>query len=127
MGEWRDGAWNWSWIWRRELWDRECVMLNDLISVISLHIPKQDEADKWRCQPGTNGKYSTKVVYEHLHRLKSDPNEEGKEEFTLILNKIALPKVRVRAWRVLWEQRPTTTKLQRRRCLPPNTNNKLHF
>ncbi|KAL8506992.1 hypothetical protein ACS0TY_017755 [Phlomoides rotata] len=45
-----------------------------------------------------------------------------KEDFVLVWNKLALPKVRVHAWRVLWERVPTTIKLQRRRCLPNGTN-----
>lgn len=40
----------------------------------------------------------------------------------MIWNKIALPKVRVHAWRVIWERVVTTMKLQRRRCLPQDAD-----
>ncbi|KAL8457653.1 hypothetical protein ACS0TY_035498 [Phlomoides rotata] len=117
-GEWRGGVWCWKWRWRRELRDRESLMLNDLISVVNLYSPKQGVVDRWRWRHGENGVYSTKAAYEVLLRSKFSLDEEVKEEFVLVWNKIVIPKVRVHAWRVLWERVPTTTKLQKRRSLP---------
>lgn len=69
-----------------------------------------------------NGEYTTRAAYAQLIRRKIRNNSEEKEEFKLIWNRIALPKVRIHAWRVLWERVPTTTKLQSRRCLPQGTD-----
>ncbi|KAL8530049.1 hypothetical protein ACS0TY_007216 [Phlomoides rotata] len=70
MGEWREGVWWWSWIWRRELRERESSFLNDLIIVINMYNPKQGVADKWRWRQGEDGVYSTKAAYELLMRWK---------------------------------------------------------
>ncbi|KAL8529093.1 hypothetical protein ACS0TY_006529 [Phlomoides rotata] len=122
MGIWREGVWEWKWRWRRDLRDCESLMLNELISVVNLHIPKQDVADKWRWRAGPKGVYSTKAAYEFLIERKAGPSNLNLDAFSLIWNKMALPKVRVHAWRILWERLPTTTKLQQRSSLPPGAN-----
>ncbi|KAL8516890.1 hypothetical protein ACS0TY_015225 [Phlomoides rotata] len=97
-------------------------MLTQLISIIDLHIPKQGTTDKWKWRASPKGIYSTRATYELLIMKKPGPNNINTEAFSLIWNKTALPKVRVHAWRILWERLPTTTKLQRRRSLPPGAN-----
>ncbi|KAL8541385.1 hypothetical protein ACS0TY_002590 [Phlomoides rotata] len=77
--------------------DMESLLLNNLMYVIVVPIPKQDVADKWKWKVASNGIYSTKKAYELLIRMKSDLSNMDMEAFSLIWNKIALPKVRVHA------------------------------
>ncbi|KAL8472711.1 hypothetical protein ACS0TY_029801 [Phlomoides rotata] len=76
--------------------------------------------DTWRWRIGMERSYSMRKTYEHLLFTKMGENEGHMEDFSLIWNKLAPPKVRLHAWRVIWERIPTTTKLQTRRSLPQN-------
>ncbi|KAL8456634.1 hypothetical protein ACS0TY_034751 [Phlomoides rotata] len=82
--------------------------------------------DIWRWRNGVYGIYSTKATYEVLLRNKFDMGVECKE-FTLVWNKLVLPKVRVHAWRMLWEKVPTTTKLLRRNYLTTGVDTNCMF
>ncbi|KAL8542626.1 hypothetical protein ACS0TY_003489 [Phlomoides rotata] len=124
--EWR-GAWSWKWRWRRELFDRESDLLNDMISVLGFSSLKQGIVDTWRWRIGVDGIYSTKKAYEHLLLRKIGDIEGTKEEFELIWNNLVPPKIHFHSWRVLWERIPTTMKMSNRRSLPSNVSTNCIF
>ncbi|KAL8522493.1 hypothetical protein ACS0TY_012601 [Phlomoides rotata] len=122
MGEWDGGLWRWKWRWRRRLSERELNCLNDLTCVLNNCFLKQDTQDTWIWKTGTEGHYAVKKAYSMLLQQKLGEMGEPREDFNLIWNKTTPLKVRINAWRIIWERIPTTTQLQRRNALPPNTN-----
>lgn len=99
-------------VWRRDLFDREfLVMLDEFESFINRYISKFGMKDKWKWRPDLEGNYSRKGAYDLLIQRKGLMNGAKEEKFKLVWNCLAPSKVRVHAWRVLWERIPTTTKL----------------
>ncbi|KAL8533767.1 hypothetical protein ACS0TY_009966 [Phlomoides rotata] len=119
MGHWRDGAWRWEWRWRRALFDREKGILNELIIVLDRYPLKQGIEDSWKWSLEPSGTYNTKGTYLWLFQQKEGRGIE-KDEFKLTWKCFAPPKVKVHAWRVLWERVPTSSKLQSKNILPSN-------
>lgn len=98
MGVWRDGEWAWVWNWRRNLFDRENVVLCDLINLINMHPLNSGAADEWRWKWESDGHYSTKGAYLRLLQQKLLNRDAEKEEYKRVWNKFAQTKVRIHAW-----------------------------
>ncbi|KAL8534340.1 hypothetical protein ACS0TY_010376 [Phlomoides rotata] len=126
MGHWRDRTWRWEWKWRRELFDRERGLLNELFIVLDRYPLKQGIEDSWKWSLEQSGTYNTKGTYLWLFQQKEGRGIE-KDEFKLTWKSFAPPKVKVHAWRVLWERVPTSSKLQSRNILPSNVSTNCVF
>ncbi|KAL8538534.1 hypothetical protein ACS0TY_000522 [Phlomoides rotata] len=124
MGEWVGEEWRWKWAWRRELFDREVVRLNELISILDRSHIKRGVQDTWRWDMTPDGLYTIRDVYAWLSCKESEEAEDAGSDsgFDLIWNKFSPLKVIIHAWRLLWERLPTTTKLQRRNALPSSAD-----
>ncbi|KAL8484898.1 hypothetical protein ACS0TY_027263 [Phlomoides rotata] len=84
--------------------------------------PKQGVKDSWTWNRAANEMYSTKASYEWIFEHIWMIQNVDVEEFKLLLNKYTPEKVRVNAWRVLWERIPTITNLIQRLVVPQNVN-----
>ncbi|KAL8525193.1 hypothetical protein ACS0TY_014713 [Phlomoides rotata] len=127
FGRWGENGWSWEWRWRRGLFDRELPMLDELLSVVNRYTPNQGVKDTWKWNRAPNGVYSTKTAYEWIMRSKEGEAQQELEEFKLIWNSFSPSKVRMHAWRILWDRIPTTTKLIRRNAISPNTSTTCTF
>ncbi|KAL8481425.1 hypothetical protein ACS0TY_027799 [Phlomoides rotata] len=84
--------------------------------------PKQGVKDSWTWNRAANEMYSTKAAYEWIFEHIWMIQNVDVEEFKLLLNKYTPEKVRINAWRVLWERIPTITNLIQRLVVPQNVN-----
>ncbi|KAL8513075.1 hypothetical protein ACS0TY_019308 [Phlomoides rotata] len=91
------------------------------------YTPKQGVKDTWKWNRAPDGTYSTKAAYELIMRSKEGEVHLELEEFKLIWNSFSPTKVRMHAWRILWERIPTTTKLIRHNAISPNTSTTFSF
>ncbi|KAL8552301.1 hypothetical protein ACS0TY_001121 [Phlomoides rotata] len=64
MGEWVGEEWRWKWAWRRDLFDREVVRLNELISILDRSHIKRGVQDTWRWDMAPDGLYTVHDVYD---------------------------------------------------------------
>ncbi|KAL8551460.1 hypothetical protein ACS0TY_000527 [Phlomoides rotata] len=105
MGEWVGEEWRWKWAWRRELFDREVVRLNELISILDRSHIKRGVQDTWRWDMTPDGLYTIRDVYAWLSCKESEEAEDAGSDsgFDLIWNKFSPLKVIIHAWRLLWE------------------------
>lgn len=122
MGEWVEGVWEWKWVWRRELFERERSSLSELLNLINRYKLRENTANCWKWNLSSDGIYSTKIAYEYLI-LNEEPEEMEENhgaEFRLVWNRITPHKVAAMAWRTLWDRLPTRTNLERRSILSSN-------
>lgn len=94
MGEWREGEWR----WRRGLFERDQLMLNNLIDVINRFPLKQGVKDRWKWRWESNGEYSTKSAYEREYHLQFRDEGGVKEVFKILWNNITPLKIQIHAW-----------------------------
>lgn len=102
-------------------------MLENLSLIINGCDIKMRVEDRWCWSPGDKQSYTINVAYRRLQQDKLGEQGLKKEEFWLIWNKLAPQKVKVHAWRVLWERIPTMVLLAQRNILPPNASNNCVF
>lgn len=63
MGRW---VWRWNLVWRRELFDREKVTLNNLLELLKRFSLTEGEEDEFRWKTSKDGTYRTSEVYNML-------------------------------------------------------------
>lgn len=66
MGTWEEGRWGWSLKWRRELFDREKNILDQLLFLINRCYLVEGEQNSWRWKMTPDGICRTKNAYEVL-------------------------------------------------------------
>lgn len=65
-GRWVDGEWEWEFIWRRNLLDRELDGVNIFMSLINRVQLRQGTLDKWCWKTDKEDKYCTRSAYKVL-------------------------------------------------------------
>jgi hypothetical protein len=120
----RDGNnWSWSFSWRRELfqWERDLVVrLKENLEAVRLSL----EDDKWRWIPDSEESFSVKSSYSHLAAIfQSEAELEGEEVvvFDEIWDSPAPSKVIAFSWQLLYDRLPTTSNLEYRGIISPDT------
>jgi hypothetical protein len=113
---------NWSFSWRRELfeWENDLVVqLKDLLDSVML-VP---EGDVWRWLPEEEGMFLVKSTYLLLEKCLC-PTEVLDEEVRLVFEHIwespAPSKVIAFSWQLLYDRIPTTSNLDYRGIIPPD-------
>ncbi|KAL8539675.1 hypothetical protein ACS0TY_001330 [Phlomoides rotata] len=76
MGEWVWEEWRWKWAWRRDLFDREVVRLNELISILDRFHIKRGVQDTWRWDMAPDGLYTVRDVYAWLSYKENGEAED---------------------------------------------------
>lgn len=104
MGSWERGVWEWKWQWRRQLFDREKLLINNLKELIANYQLKESETDSWRWRQSRSGTYITKEVYDMLAPKinVANPGRPSKTTCNLLWKSIALCKAMTIAWRLVW-------------------------
>ncbi|XP_057811517.1 uncharacterized protein LOC131025747 [Salvia miltiorrhiza] len=116
LGRWENGEWIWELSWRRELFEREKVGANDLLSSIAVTNLTADSADGWCWNAENEGTYSTRSAYTINKEISKDTTPADESFITSAkVWKIPIPhKVRITAWRILRNRLPTCANLRRR-------------
>jgi hypothetical protein len=109
-----DGSWNWSFSWRRELfqWEEDLVtQLREVLDPVVLSL----EEDYWRWRPGPDGLFSVNSSYNLLvDELREE--EELADERVMVFRKIwdspAPSKVIAFSSQLLYDRIPTRKNLE---------------
>jgi hypothetical protein len=120
-GRWIEGVWSWELVWRRNFFDWEEVILNELLDVLARFIFK-DEEDTWSWNPGGGDGFSVKSTYVFLdHLLHGRATLPFLESFAFkFIWKSGVPsKVCALAWQLLLDRIPTRDNLRRRNVIRP--------
>lgn len=67
MGEWRNGAWSWIFVWRRRLYDWECAELDSLKLLIEPCGPRIDKVDGISWHGKDYVKFPIQVIMDKLN------------------------------------------------------------
>ncbi|XP_019433997.1 PREDICTED: uncharacterized protein LOC109340726 [Lupinus angustifolius] len=114
LGEWRDGSWLWSLIWRRRLFDWEKRDEEDLLNCLKDVKPVTDAEDGWLWIHAKDGAYSVQNAYLVLLNEVTNPDN-------IFFKRLWLcnvpPKLRCLAWRVSKDGVPTLLNLASRGVL----------
>ncbi|XP_019457528.1 PREDICTED: uncharacterized protein LOC109357927 [Lupinus angustifolius] len=114
LGEWRDGSWLWSLIWRRRLFDWEKRDEEDLLNCLKDVKPVTDVEDGWLWIHAKDGAYSVQNAYLVLLNEVTNPDN-------IFFKRLWLcnvpPKLRCLAWRVSKDGVPTLLNLASRGVL----------
>ncbi|XP_057811901.1 uncharacterized protein LOC131026149 [Salvia miltiorrhiza] len=115
-GRWENGEWQWELRWRRELFERERVGANELLSAISLVSLKAEMDDGWQWKADKNSIFSAKSAYSIISEVKKEAvaENESKESLAKVWRAPAPHKARTTAWRILRNRLPTCDNLLRR-------------
>ncbi|XP_057811882.1 uncharacterized protein LOC131026130 [Salvia miltiorrhiza] len=115
-GRWENGSWLWELKWRRELFDWEKGLLDDLIRCISVGSPCSGMSDEWRWKASKNGKFTTNSAYQIIAASRGDShsNQLSHEVLAKVWDAPAPHKVKVTAWRCLRNRLATCCNLSKR-------------
>ncbi|XP_057803730.1 uncharacterized protein LOC131019067 [Salvia miltiorrhiza] len=102
-GRWENGSWSWELKWRRELFEWEKWLVNDLIVIISDGFSCSGNSDEWRWKATKNGKFTTKSAYQIIaaSRGETQSNQLSHDVLAKVWEAPAPHKVKVTAWRCL--------------------------
>ncbi|KAH1249782.1 hypothetical protein GmHk_05G013069 [Glycine max] len=105
MGSFCESGWEWSFSWRRNLFDNEIGRASEFIDQTAAISPSASLKDSWVWGADPKGIFSTNSAYlcvKHLWNIKIPPR-------ALVL-----------AWRLLWDRLPTKDNLIRRHVTNEN-------
>jgi hypothetical protein len=114
-----NGMEGWNLCWRRRLFEWEKVLLNDLLAIINLFRPSEDE-DEWRWKAEEEGVFTVKSTYGLMSTkllMRRDLGEDQIFSFKAIWKSPAPSKVAGLAWLVLLDRVPTRENLFRRKII----------
>ncbi|XP_057809125.1 uncharacterized protein LOC131023599 [Salvia miltiorrhiza] len=116
LGRWANSEWIWDLKWRRELFDREKPMINELLSFISGLDPVASKDDGWCWRASKVGVFTTSSAYKAIKDMRK--NEVGSTSFNKRSEKAwkirAPQKAKVTVWRILRNRLPTCDNLSKR-------------
>jgi len=112
LGGWEEDRWRWRLSWRRDKFEWEGNMENELISSLSLGRLYQDAQDYLFWKEDSKGMFSVKSAYSLLAQHQT--HEVMDNVFGLLWQSKATPKTLVTAWRILLDRLPTNDNLIRR-------------
>jgi hypothetical protein len=119
MGGWNDFQWVWNLEWRRQFFEWEQPLYQQLIQIIAQFQPTQQE-DMWQWRENVEDGFTVKSCYDLLHRTFNVIAEIGplkKFVFSNIWRCAAPSKVCAFSWQLLLERIPTKDNLWKRRML----------
>jgi hypothetical protein len=110
----KDVGWRWVWNWRRELFEWEEVLLNQLMVIIAGFQPMQRE-DRWQWRADPEVGLTAKVAYQHLQLLTRQGGNTSQQQQFIFSNlwKGAAPsKVLAFSWQLMLDRIPTKDNLR---------------
>lgn len=114
MSEWADGVLNWSFTWRRQLSNREALMVAQLRRFIGSFQLLNGTLDSWIWNREPEGLFTVQSAYKLIKRI---PAETSELTFKLLWKSRAPSNVCVFGWRLLLDRLPTKVNLSRREIL----------
>lgn len=108
---WQQNAVAWNFRWRRQLSNRECVCLNDLMQFLSNVSLRQEVSDSWVWLDTTTGIYSIQSAYRAIQR---SPAVENDPVFKVIWSTPVPSNSSVFAWRVALDHIQTNSNMRQR-------------
>ncbi|XP_057794182.1 uncharacterized protein LOC131010599 [Salvia miltiorrhiza] len=120
-GRWENGRWLWELKWRRELFEWEKGLLDDLISVISDGAPRAGMSDEWKWKATKSAKFTTNSAYHVIAASRGDShsNQLPHEVLAKVWDAPTPHKVKVTAWRCLRNRLATCCNLSKRHVFLP--------
>jgi len=104
VGVWEDSEWCWKLRWRRDRFEWEIPLENDLAMLISRATVIKDESDMQEWRRDDSGSITVRSAYECLQETEMGPQISG---FGYLWKIKAFPNVMITAWRVLLGILPT--------------------
>ena len=112
MGTFCESGWEWSFSWRRNLFDSEMGRASEFIDQTAAIRPSTALKDSWLWGADSKGIFSTNSAY--LYIKDDHLNEDQCLGFQHLWNIKIPPRALVFAWRLLWDRLPTKDNLLRR-------------
>jgi hypothetical protein len=122
VGSWVNGVWRWELEWRRNFFDWEEIIVQELLEVLARGNIKEEE-DRWVWNPGGGDGFSVKTTYGFLDLLLHGCAPLSYLEtfaFKFIWKSGAPSKVCALAWQLLLDRIPTRQNLRRRNVIRPH-------
>ncbi|XP_057774834.1 uncharacterized protein LOC130993814 [Salvia miltiorrhiza] len=115
-GKWVGGCWVWELKWKRELFEWEKGLVNDLLVLISGVTPCVGKKDRWNWTAAKSGSYTTNSAYSLIAASKAqDPSPQALNKALAKVWDVPAPhKARVTAWRCLRNRLATCDNLVKR-------------
>jgi hypothetical protein len=116
VGRWNSGRWEWSLLWRRNLfvWEEEHrSMLVNILTPIHL----SNSCDEWKCHHSTGGMFSVRSLYCYLAGIIIPPislDPDRVRDLGCLWKNLAPSKVIVFSWQLLFGRLPTLDNLAKR-------------
>nr|KYP59667.1 Putative ribonuclease H protein At1g65750 family [Cajanus cajan] len=115
IGAFVNGEWVWHLRWRRNRFEWEIPLEQQLLRLINSRIFNSSQCDSWSWVAESSGMFSVKSAYQII--LAESVTIEDHDIFKLIWSIPAPPKVLFFAWRLLNRGLPTVDNLARRNIL----------
>jgi hypothetical protein len=119
MGGWEDIGWEWNFEWRRQFFQWEQPLYQELRHFIAHFQPTHHE-DMWQWRENKEDGFTVKSCYDLLHRTSRHTTDIGplkKFVFTNVWKCAAPSKVCAFSWQLLLSRIPTKDNLWKRRML----------
>ncbi|XP_057810311.1 uncharacterized protein LOC131024792 [Salvia miltiorrhiza] len=115
-GRWVEGKWEWEFLWRRELFERERGAIESLSEYLSVFVPCAGKKDKWTWKATKDGEFSTKSAYQIIATtITEEPTTNTPVDLLATVWKSPIPhKAKVHAWRCLRNRLATCDNLIKR-------------
>ncbi|XP_057790730.1 uncharacterized protein LOC131007831 [Salvia miltiorrhiza] len=113
-GKWVNGEWVWEVKWRRDLFDRESVAVNNLFAAIAdVKICAGGGVDRWTWRAAKEGAFTTRTAYLLIKNARSvdGPTIANKDLLANVWSPPAAFKTKVFSWRALRRRLPTCANL----------------
>lgn len=111
MGDQENGSWVWRGCWRRDLFQWEEQLLQELWNMVQQVQVKDSGADRWFWRLESSGVYSVKTSYKAIMQSGVVPADKF---FSHVWSKLWPPKVAAFAWRVALDRIPMLVNLEKR-------------
>ncbi|XP_006574198.1 uncharacterized protein [Glycine max] len=112
LGYFPENGWEWTFSWRRNLFDNEMGVASNFIDYIATIRISGNLKDTWMWGAEPNGIFSTKSAY-NLIKAEQFSKAQGSGFYQLWDLKVP-PKVLSFAWRLLWDRLPSKDNLSKR-------------
>jgi len=110
-GFWGEGGWQWNLKWRRERFQWELGLEEELLTVLDKEVLYKDVKDLITWRGDSKGIFIVKSTYSLLTNQDTGPSSDV---FSLLWKTKAVPKVMITAWRILLDKIPTRRNLESR-------------
>jgi len=111
IGFWDDNGWHWRLKWRRERFEWESILEEELLTIFSRGVLYKDSNDYIAWRGDSKGFFFVRSTYA---LLANQGNISKNGVFSLLWKTKALPKVLITVWRILLDRIPTSHNILRR-------------